>query len=110
MPPATTPAGISPATTLPAVMTAPSPIVAPGSTVTRPAIQTSSRGAVPAEPDTTSQRPSRLVCTPKYVVGSVPSPWTSTSVSGGVPTRCRHTRRWNCSSPAGTSSAASRRT
>jgi hypothetical protein len=41
MPPATTPGGISPETTLPAVITEPSPMVLPGRTVTRPAIQTS---------------------------------------------------------------------
>jgi hypothetical protein len=57
MPPATTPAGISPDTTLPAVITAPAPIRVPGSTVTRPASQTPSpismgaaSGATPSEP------------------------------------------------------------
>jgi len=42
MPPATTPGGISPETTLPAVITEPAPIRVPGSTVTRPASQTPS--------------------------------------------------------------------
>ena len=35
MPPATTPGGMSPSTTLPAVITEPAPMVEPGSTVTR---------------------------------------------------------------------------
>src|SRR5688500_19202847 len=39
MPPAIAPSGISPATTLPAAITAPAPILAPGNTVTRAASQ-----------------------------------------------------------------------
>jgi len=57
----------------------------------------------------TIHRPSREAATSRSNRASGSST-TRTSDAGSQPTRCRHTRRWNCSSPAGTSSGASRRT
>ena len=65
------------------------------------------RGAVPAAAPTSSQRPSSDTRSEWYSVFSRPSPKTSWSPSGSVPSRWRQTRRWNAASPSGTASAAS---